>query len=116
MLENVTIFNKDFAETVKTAKKNDFVYFDPPYHPISKTAGFTDYNSKGFKFQDQERLAELYKKLDDRGVFVMLSNSQTQIIEDLYKEFTIKYVEAKRFINCNGERRTGILEIIVTNY
>jgi DNA adenine methylase len=116
MLENVTILNKDFAETVKKAGKNDFVYFDPPYHPISKTARFTDYNSNGFKFQDQERLAELFRQLDKRGAFVMLSNSQNPVIENLYREFMIKPVEAKRYINCNGKRRNGIFEIIVTNY
>jgi DNA adenine methylase len=116
MLEPVTILHKDFAGTVKTARENDFVYFDPPYHPISKTANFTDYNSNGFGFKDQERLAEGYKKLNDRGVFVMLSNSHSPVIEELYKDFTISYVKAKRFINCNGERRTGVMEIIVTNY
>ena len=116
MLETVTIFNYDFKKAVKTARKGDFIYFDPPYHPISKTASFTDYNSNGFKFQDQERLANLFKSLSDKGVFVMLSNSRIQIIEDLYAGFNIKHVEAKRFINCNGERRSGIFEIIVTNY
>ena len=116
MLENVTILSDDFQKAVESARKNDFVYFDPPYHPISKTASFTDYNSNGFKFQDQERLAKLFKNLADKDVFVMLSNSQIQIIEDLYVGFNIKQVEAKRFINCNGERRNGILEIIVTNY
>lgn len=116
MLETVTILNCDFEKAVTTARKGDFIYFDPPYHPISKTANFTDYNSNGFKLQDQERLATLFKSLSDKGVFVMLSNSRIQIIEDLYAEFNIKHVEAKRFINCNGERRSGIFEIIVTNY
>lgn len=116
LLENVTILNDDFEKAVKTARRGDFVYFDPPYHPISKTASFTDYNSNGFKFQDQIRLAKLFKKLSDDSISVMLSNSQIQIIENLYEGFNIKQVEAKRFINCNGERRNGIFEIIVTNY
>lgn len=116
MLEDVEILNVDFEKAVKTAQKGDFIYFDPPYHPISKTASFTDYNSNGFKIQDQKRLAELFKRLSDQGVFVMLSNSQIQIIENLYAGFNIQQVEAKRFINCNGERRSGIFEIIVTNY
>ena len=116
MLQNVTILNRDFEDTVKTARKNDFIYFDPPYHPVSKTASFTDYNSNGFKIQDQERLARLFGNLSDRGVLVMLSNSRIPVIEDLYRDFTIQAVEAKRFINCNGQRRNGIFEIIVTNY
>ncbi|HUH78749.1 MAG TPA: DNA adenine methylase [Methanoregula sp.] len=116
MLSRVTILNKDFEAVVKNARKNDLVYFDPPYQPISKTARFTGYNPDGFKFEDQERLAKVFGRLSDRGVLVMLSNSRIQVIEDLYEGFTIREVEAKRFINCNGQRRKGIFEIIVTNY
>ena len=116
MLENVTILNRDFEVTVKSAKTGDFVYFDPPYHPISKTANFTDYNSNGFTFDDQKRLADVFRKLSNKGVQLMLSNSKVSEIEDLFVGFTIGTVDAKRFINCNGERRNGIKEIIVTNY
>jgi DNA adenine methylase len=116
MLENVTVLQGDFEKAVRSAKKGDFVYFDPPYHPLSKTARFTDYNSNGFTFQDQERLAAVFTKLSDKGVFLMLSNSKVREIEHLYKGFNIQTVEAKRFINCNGKRRTGTCEILVTNY
>jgi len=116
MIKDVTILNGDFESTVKTARRGDFVYFDPPYHPVSKTASFTDYNSNGFKIQDQERLARLFGKVSDREVLVMLSNSRIPVIEELYRDFTIQEVEAKRFINCNGQRRNGSFEIIVTNY
>ncbi|WAC04014.1 MAG: DNA adenine methylase [Methanoregula sp.] len=116
MLKNVTILNIDFEQAVKSAKKGDFIYFDPPYHPISKTANFTDYNSNGFTFDDQKRLTAVFKKLSKKGVQLMLSNSKVSEIEDLFVGFTIGTVDAKRFINCNGERRIGTREIIVTNY
>ena len=116
MLENVTIMNVDFGKAVRTAKKGDFVYFDPPYQPVSKTARFTDYNPNGFTFSDQIRLSKVFRKLTKKGVQVMLSNSKTKEIEELYRDFTIHTVSAKRFINCAGNRRTGTEEIIVTNY
>ena len=116
MLKNVKILNQDFERAVRPAKKGDFVYFDPPYQPISKTANFTDYNSNGFTFDDQKRLADVFRKLDAKDVRLMLSNSKVPKIEELFDGFTIDTVEAKRFINCNGERRNGTKEIIVTNY
>ena len=116
MLKNVKILNQDFEHAVKSAKKGDFVYFDPPYHPVSKTANFTDYNSNGFTFDDQKRLADVFARLSKKGVQLMLSNSKVSEIEDLFVGCTIDTVEAKRFINCNGKRRNGTREIIVTNY
>jgi DNA adenine methylase len=116
MLADVTVRNADFARIVQKAGKGDFVYFDPPYHPISKTASFTDYTTGGFTFSDQERLARLFGRLSDKGVSVMLSNSKSPEIEALYEDFTIHTVEAKRYINCNGLKRSGTFEIIVTSY
>jgi DNA adenine methylase len=116
MLQNVKILNMDFEPAVKTAKKGDFIYFDPPYHPVSKTANFTDYNSEGFTFHDQQRLAGVFRRLDAKGVQLMLSNSKVPQIEELFDGFSIDTVAAKRCINCNGERRNGTQEIIVTNY
>ena len=116
LLARVRILNEDFGSATKSAKRGDFVYFDPPYMPLSKTAHFTDYNSRGFGFTDQERLASLFRKLSKKGVQLMLSNSKVPEIEDLYSGFTIDTVDAKRFINCNGQRRNGAQEIIVTNY
>ena len=71
MLEKVTILNEDFEKAVKRARKGDFIYFDPPYQPLSKTASFTDYNSRGFRFGDQERLARLFRRLSKRGIHLM---------------------------------------------
>ncbi|MFA5267921.1 MAG: DNA adenine methylase [Methanoregula sp.] len=116
MLDGITLMNADFGQIVRTAKRDDFVYFDPPYHPLSKTARFTDYTTGGFSFEDQERLARIYHKLSDRGVRLMLSNSCTPEIKDLYNNFTIHEVPAKRFINCKGDKRGGATELIITNY
>ena len=116
MLESVTLIHADFKLIVRTAKRGDFVYFDPPYHPLSKTACFTDYTTGGFSFEDQERLAGVFRKLSDRGVWLMLSNSRMPAIEELYDGFSIHTVPAKRSINCDGQKRTGASEIIVTNY
>jgi DNA adenine methylase len=116
MLEGVTLIHADFERIVRTAEPGDFVYFDPPYHPLSKTARFTDYTTGGFSFDDQVRLARVFRRLSGRGVQVMLSNSCTSEIKDLYGEFSIHTVPAKRFINCKGEKRSGAFELIVTNY
>jgi DNA adenine methylase len=116
MLKNVTLMHADFEYIVRTAKKGDFVYFDPPYHPLSKTARFTGYTTGGFSFEDQQRLAGVFRRLSERGVQIMLSNSCTPEIKDLYESFTIQTVSAKRFINCKGEKRNGTPELIVTSY
>lgn len=116
MLRDMTLMHADFEQIVRTAKQGDFVYFDPPYHPLSKTARFTDYTTGGFLFEDQERLAGVYRRLSKRGVRLMLSNSCTDEIKDLYDDFPINIVPAKRFINCKGEKRSGASELIITNY
>ncbi|MDD1684038.1 MAG: DNA adenine methylase [Methanoregula sp.] len=116
MLRQVTILNTDFEKAVRTARKGDFIYFDPPYLPLSKTARFTGYNCTGFTLDDQVRLAGVFDKLSKKGVQVMLSNSKMQEIEDLYEGYTIETVAATRCINCKGKKRSGMSEIIVTNY
>lgn len=116
ILASVTLMRADFAQIVRTAKQGDFVYFDPPYHPLSRTARFTDYTTGGFPFADQERLARVFRRLSDKGVFLMLSNSCTPEIRDLYAGFTIHTVPARRSINCKGGKRAGAEELIITNY
>ena len=116
MLEGVTLMHADFGRIVRTAKRGDFVYLDPPYHPLSKTACFTDYTTGGFSFEDQKRLAAVFRRLSDKGVRLMLSNSSMPEITDLYSGFSIHTVTARRFINCNGRKRSGVSELIVTNY
>ncbi|KUJ94434.1 MULTISPECIES: DNA adenine methylase [Archaeoglobus] len=116
MLKNVEILNYDFEEAVKSSREGDFVYFDPPYQPVSDTAYFTDYTSQGFDYSEQKRLAKVCKKLSKRGVYVMVSNSNTDEIKELYDDFYIFVVNANRFINSKADRRKGATEVIITNY
>lgn len=112
----IQILNGDFEKAVETAKAGDFVYFDPLYIPISKTAAFTSYTHEGFSYEDQVRLRNKVKELNDKGVYVMLSNSASPLVEDLYKDFTIHYVEAMRTNGAKASTRGKVNEIIVTNY
>lgn len=114
---DIQIINQDYKKTVSNAMKGDFVYFDPPYHPWSETASFTKYSKGDFTIKDQEELAETFKWLDKKGVFVMLSNSNTEIIKNLYKGFNFSVVVANRFINCKAEKRgKGFFEILIKNW
>lgn len=112
----ITIRNMDFKEAVEDAREGDFVYFDPPYDPVSKTADFTAYNAGGFRKTDQEHLAQVCRILHQKKVNVMVSNSDTEFINSLYWDFNIHHIRAKRAINCNGEKRGNIGEVIITNY
>ena len=111
---DVTLLNTDFEEAVKDAKKGDFIYFDPPYD--SETSTFNSYTENGFGKEEQVRLARVYKELDDKGCYVMLSNHNTTLIKELYKDFNIHVIEAKRNINANGKKRGRVEEVIITNY
>lgn len=106
----------DFEQAVFSAQKNDFIYFDPPYYPLSKTAYFTGYVKNGFGPDEQRRLVEVFNNLSDKGCKVMLSNSNTEFVKDLYSNFRITEVKVNRAINCKGDRRTGLTELIITNY
>lgn len=115
-LQSVEITAEDFEVSVKGAKEGDFVYFDPPYIPLTDTAYFTDYTSEGFGIKEQERLAKVFKELDERGCYVMESNSDVPKIAELYEGFEIKKVHAKRFISSDPNGRGGVLESLIINY
>ena len=106
---------KDFADAVKTAKAGDFVYFDPPYDVVGEQS-FTSYTAGGFEKDEQTRLRDVFKELSDKGVFVMASNANTKFIQELYKDFNIHVIEAKRSINSKGDGRGKVEEVIITNY
>ena len=115
-LQKDDLYSGDFSVVLKNARNGDLVYFDPPYFPISKTANFTSYTKEGFLENDQERLMKTFKELDARGCFVLLSNSYSDFIADLYAEFEPEVVQASRMINCKGDRRGKIRELIVRNW
>ena len=111
---NIKILSIDFEETVKDAKEGDFIYFDPPYD--SDTSTFNSYTEDGFSKDEQIRLSNVFKNLSDRGCYVMLSNHNTVLINELYKDFYIHKITAKRNINSNGKKRGKVEEVIITNY
>ena len=108
----------DFEESLKGIRKGSFVYFDPPYDPVSDISNFTGYAKGGFDRNEQIRLKELCDKLHSRGVKFLLSNSATEYILDLYKDdkYKIDIVKAKRSINSNGNKRGEVNEVLVRNY
>ena len=100
----------------RSFRKGDFVYLDPPYDPLSKTSSFTDYTRGGFKEQDQRDLSEMFRELDRKGCKVMLSNSPTPMLRELYRDFKCMNLKAKRAINCKGIGRGAVDELLVVNY
>lgn len=113
---DVKILNCDFEEAVEDIKKGDFVYFDPPYDPVSDTASFTGYDKGGFGKSEQIRLKKVCDRLNARGIKFLLSNSATEFILDLYKDYNITFVKARRAINSVPEKRGEIDEVLVMNY
>ena len=115
-LQRVRLGVRDFGKCIRDARPGTFVYIDPPYHPVSKTANFTGYTEGGFGLAEQERLSSLFAELDGKGCLVMLSNSDTRAIRKLYGGYRIETVSARRAINSNGKRRGAISELVVMNY
>lgn len=106
----------DFEDAVKNAMAGDFVYFDPPYDTLAEKKSFTAYSKECFGKDEQIRLANVFKKLSDKGVYVMLSNHNTEFIRELYKDFHINVIKAKRMINSKGDGRGEVEEVLITNY
>ena len=111
---DIKLLSTDFEEAVKNAKKGDFIYFDPPYD--SDTTTFNSYTENGFGKEEQKRLAEVFKDLDKRGCYVMLSNYNTTLIKELYKDYNFNYVTAQRNIGASSKNRGKVEEVIITNY
>lgn len=115
-LSKTTITNKSYFEAVSKAKSGDFVYFDPPYHPLSETSSFTSYSKDSFSKDDQVNLKDLFIELDRKGVYVMLSNSSAPFIQEIYSGYNQVPVFASRMINSKGDKRGKISEVVVLNY
>lgn len=113
---SITFCSEDFSETLKRVPKGGFVYLDPPYDPVSDTASFTGYNKGGFDRAEQARLKQCCDELNARGINFLLSNSATDYIKDLYRDYSISIVEAKRAINSDASKRGAIEEVLIRNY
>lgn len=116
LLKGADIQTRNYLETLAMAVKDDFVYLDPPYQPVSSSANFTRYTKEGFRESDQEQLAEEFIRLDKLGARVMLSNSESDVIRRLYRDFRIDSVPVTRLINSDSTKRVGIYELVVRNY
>ncbi len=117
-LQDVDVNTQPFDDVLNHAQAGDFVYFDPPYDPLSSTANFTGYSADSFGQDDQRRLAAPFRALAERGCKVMLSNSDTPFVRELYIDFqlTTYTVTARRAINSKGGKRGEITEVLVVNY
>ena len=115
-LRGKSIVLADYHEACGPARKGDFVYFDPPYHPLSRTSSFTSYTKEDFGEEQQSALAAEVGRLDQLGAKVMLSNSPTPFIRSLYKGYRIATLKARRAINSRGAGRGAIEELLVMNY
>lgn len=123
LLQIAIIKNAAFEKVESDIKQNSFVYFDPPYRPISSTSQFTSYSKNVFADEQQKLLNQLFKRLNKKGVLEMLSNSdpkntnpQDNFFDDLYTDFFIYRVPAKRMINSKAKKRNAVNELIITNY
>ena len=114
--KNIVFYNEDFAETLNRVGKGGFVYLDPPYDPVSDTASFTGYSKGGFDRNEQIRLKCCCDELSKRNVKFLLSNSATEFIKDLYQDYKVVIVKAKRAINSDATKRGAIEEVLVRNY
>jgi len=116
VLASSELIHQGYESVLSRARKADLVYFDPPYVPLSATSSFTAYQAKGFTLDDQKHLADVVRELDSRGVSVLLSNSDTETVRELYQGLHIETVMARRNINSKGGGRGQVAEVLVRNY
>jgi len=123
LIQNVIFKYGDYKNSEKYVDNNTFVYFDPPYRPLSISSGFTSYTKEDFNDENQKELANYFRKLDVKDAKLMLSNSNPKntnkddnFFEDIYKSFNINEIFAKRMINANAKGRGEISELLITNY
>lgn len=123
LLQKVKISFGSYEQILEKADNKTFIYFDPPYRPLIENNSFVNYDKTGFDDNDQIKLADNYKMLNKKGCLLMLSNSDPKntnenddFFDDLYKDFEIERVNAKRMINCQASKRGDITEIVVMNY
>ncbi|NCJ07119.1 Dam family site-specific DNA-(adenine-N6)-methyltransferase [Synechococcales cyanobacterium C] len=116
-LQGIQIHTSTFADLLQAnLSPEDFVYFDPPYHPVSATSNFTSYSQNTFTAEDQTQLQAVFCHLAQQGVQVMLSNSDCEFIRDLYQGFYIHQIYAARSVNSNPSKRGKIPEVLITSY
>lgn len=113
---NINFTSLDFEESLKNVQKGAFVYLDPPYDPVSLSSNFTGYTNLGFDKEEQKRLKNVCDSLNKNGIKFLLSNSATEFIKDLYRDYSINIIQAKRSINSNANLRGNVDEVLIRNY
>lgn len=116
VLQHAELVLGDYETILGAARPGDFIYFDPPYHPVSTTANFTAYTNVRFGEKEQTRLAHTFARLHETGCYVMQSNSDTPLIRDLYARFRTTTIQASRSINSKASRRGPVTELVIVNY
>ncbi len=116
VLENTSIKCADFEKILEEANKDDFIYLDPPYFPVSKYSDFNRYTKEKFYKEDQERLKKAIDKLTKKKVKIMLSNSDCKFINNLYHNYKIHEMLSNRSLNCKKDKRGKVSELLITNY
>lgn len=123
LLQGITIQCEDFSKCLNFIQKDTFVYLDPPYRPLSNTSSFTSYDSNSFSDEEQIRLNKFINQATKKGAKIVLSNSDPKNInesdnffDNLYNDYIIQRVFAKRMINCNGNNRGNVSELLISNY
>lgn len=117
-LKSAKIVNMSYKDILDQAQRGDLIYLDPPYNPLTKTANFTKYNSADFGPKDQIELRDLFMDLDNRGCYLIMSNSDTELTRSLYSNYASKIVrvEAARTVNCHGSSRKPVGEVLIKNF
>ena len=112
----IQISNGDYELILRDIPTNSFVYLDPPYHPISESSNFTGYVQGGWNEGDQLRLRDVCNSLNGNGIKFLLSNSSSDFIREIYSDYNIHIVQAKRSVNSNPSRRGQVDEFLIRNY
>ena len=113
---NIKLVSGDYEDVLKDLNENSMAYLDPPYHPLSLNSNFTGYVQGGWNIDDQIRLKKTCDDLNKKGIKFLLSNSASDFIKDLYKDYNIKVIKANRSINSDGAKRGEIDEVLIRNY
>ena len=116
VLRDVELLDSEYQDVLALAEAGDFVYLDPPYVPVSVYSDFKRYTKNQFREEDHIALAGVFRDLDARGCLVVLSNSSTPLVHDLYDGFNVETVQARRLINRNAAGRGAVDEVIIRNY
>lgn len=114
-LKKARLRSYDYMNVLKEAREGDVVYLDPPYPPLNGTAFFTHYTSDRFSLQEQDRLATLYKTLDQRGCLLLMTNADLPLVRHLYHGYFMTKISVPRYVTCKKVKHS-VSELVITNY